>query len=217
MLTPFTLARIVLLTGTAFVLSCAPPKTPSEITSAWMVAMADGRTDDAVALTASRSDARSRALMRAAEALTSEQKRSLRDASTTPTVRTVEWATPSGPLTFEHRGGDQWVVVSPLPTFDQRDTPLATVRLMRRSIMHNDFKQLLGMAPTGELGALTVDTLRSRFDDASFRAETLKALNALLEGGPGQENGENRWQLRAGRHQMDLVKETDGWRVSDLR
>ncbi|MFT5432417.1 MAG: hypothetical protein ACI9OJ_003116 [Myxococcota bacterium] len=208
---------IMVLASAAFVLSCAPPKTPSEITSAWMVAMADGRIDDAVALTATRSAARTTALARAAESLTSEQKRTLRDAPTSPAVRTVEWATPSGPLTFEHQGGERWVVVSPLPTFDQRDTPLATARLMRRSILHNDFRQLLNIAPTGEHGSLTVDTLRSRFDDAAFRGDILNALNTLLDGGPGQANGEKRWQLRAGRHQMDLVKEADGWRVSDLR
>lgn len=130
---------------------------------------------------------------------------------------TALWSHPGGTLSFEHRGGAEWVVTGGLPRFDRQDAPDEALRTFARALRGSDWETLLKLAPADQRAALSAGILRDRFGDKAVRAEVEAALAALADAGPGEALGPSGWRFLRGRHRADLRLEDGLWRVVDLR
>lgn len=150
--------------------------------------------------------------------MSAEQRAWAQKQGTTPQAfhHRASWTDDNGGLTLVEQPAGRWRVTGTLPGFDRVDTPRHALRTFGRAFRARDWHRLLLLVPQAEADAVSGQTLADAFQDATFRAEITKALNALKNAGPGVREGE-RWTLRSGRHRVVLMLEGAAWKLTDLR
>jgi len=195
--------------------------TPEQATRLYLEALAAGQSDvawsllsDSARMRLNEDAHRARVL-----SLTSKQKSLLREAARRPERRgyRVQWTGRGETLTLQHRGGNTWMLIGPLPRFYRQHTPRHALQTFTEAFETQDYDVLMRLVPAGQREGLDANILRNRFSREPLRTEVATTLKALAENAGGRALRKNGWRFEKGKSRVDLVLEGAAWRVSDVR
>ncbi|HIA04702.1 MAG TPA: hypothetical protein EYN66_22875 [Myxococcales bacterium] len=203
------------------VLGCSSQLGPAPTIQNYLLAVADGRNDQAWALLSklgkqkfSRSDHDAHV-----KGLTPAQRKSLKQAALKLKNGEISlsWSHASSALSIGTVDGRHWQIHKPLMGQTLLGTPQGAFQTFVRSFQKSDFATLFKLVPKGKREGLTVEKLQDRFSSPNLRSEVITAIEALHEVGTGFELEPGKWRFEKNGHEADFVNEDGVWRLWNLR
>ena len=213
--------NLLFVSLTLLVLGCSSHLGPAPTIQDYLLAVADGRNEQAWTLLSklgkqkfSKSDHDAHV-----KGLTPAQRKSLKQAALKLTNGEISlnWSHASSALSVGTVDGRHWQIHKPLMGQTLLGTPQGAFQTFIRSFQKSDFATLFKLVPKVKRDGLTVAKLQDRFNSANLRSEVITAIEALQDVGAGFELEPGKWRFEKNGHEADFINEDGVWRLWNLR